>query len=85
MDRYNVSVVVPTYNSGLFLNAFFDSMMYQSIGFENIQVIFVDDNLTKAVIFPSVELANKQRDVLAGLNPEETFTVKQIVLQDIQQ
>lgn len=47
--------------------------------------IFVDDNLTKAVIFPSVELANKQRDVLAGLNPEETFTVKQIVLQDIQQ
>lgn len=47
--------------------------------------IFVDDNLTKAVIFPSVELANKQRDVLAGLNPDETFTVKQIVLQDIQQ
>lgn len=47
--------------------------------------IFVDDNLTKAVIFPSVELANKQRDVLSGLNPDETFTVKQIVLQDIQQ
>lgn len=46
--------------------------------------IFVDDNLTKAVIFPSVELANKQRDVLSGLNPDETFTVKQIVLQDIQ-
>lgn len=46
--------------------------------------IFVDDNLTKAVIFPSVALANKQKEVLAGLNPEETFTVKQIVLQDIQ-
>lgn len=43
MERYKISVVVPTYNSGLFLNAFFDSMMYQSIGFENIQVIFVDD------------------------------------------
>lgn len=46
--------------------------------------IFVDDNLTKAIIFPSVELANKQRDVLSGLNPDETFTVKQIVLQDVQ-
>lgn len=44
MDKYKVSVVVPTYNSGLFLNTLFDSMMYQSIGFENIQVIFVDDN-----------------------------------------
>ena len=43
MEKYKISVVVPTYNSGLFLNAFFDSMMYQSIGFENIQVIFVDD------------------------------------------
>lgn len=46
--------------------------------------IFVDDNLTKAIIFPSVELANKQRDVLSGLNPDDTFTVKQIVLQDVQ-
>ena len=46
--------------------------------------IFVDDNLTKAVIFPTVELATKQKEVLAGLNPEETFTVKQIVLQDVQ-
>ena len=43
MTKYKVSVIVPTYNSGLFLNAFFDSIMYQSIGFENIQVIFVDD------------------------------------------
>lgn len=43
MAKYKVSVVVPTYNSGLFLNAFFDSIMYQSLGFENIEVIFVDD------------------------------------------
>ena len=43
MAKYKVSVIVPTYNSGLFLNAFFDSIMYQSLGFENIEVIFVDD------------------------------------------
>lgn len=46
MEKYKVSVIVPTYNSGLFLNTLFDSMMYQSIGFENIEVIFVDDNST---------------------------------------
>ncbi|WP_407415570.1 glycosyltransferase family 2 protein [Methanobrevibacter sp.] len=43
MAKYKVSVIVPTYNSGLFLNAFFDSIMYQSLGFENIEIIFVDD------------------------------------------
>ena len=44
---------------------------------------FVDDNLTKAIIFPTSALATKQKEVLAGLNPDDTFTVKQIVLQDI--
>lgn len=43
MTKYKITVVVPTYNSGLFLNAFFDSIMYQSLGFEDIEVIFVDD------------------------------------------
>lgn len=46
--------------------------------------IFVDDNLTKAVIFSSAAIATKQKEVLAALNPDETFTVKEIVLQDIQ-
>lgn len=45
---------------------------------------FVDDNISKAIIFPTSTLATKQRDVLAGLNPDDTFTVKQIVLQDVQ-
>lgn len=45
---------------------------------------YVEDNLSKAIIFNSQTLATKQRDVLAGLNPDDTFTVKQIVLQDIQ-
>lgn len=45
---------------------------------------FVDDNLTKAIIFPTAALATKQKDVLAGLNPDDTFVVKQIVLQDVQ-
>ena len=45
---------------------------------------FVDDNLTKAIIFPTAAVATKQEEVLQALNPDDTFTVKQIVLQDIQ-
>ena len=44
---------------------------------------YTDGNLTKAVIFSTAELATKQKEVLAALNPDDTFTVKQIVLQDI--
>ena len=45
---------------------------------------FVDDNLVKAIIFPTADVATKQKEVLQALNPDDTFTVKQIVLQDIQ-
>ncbi len=44
MSKYKISVVVPTYNSGDFLVDLFDSLKSQTIGFENIEVIFVDDN-----------------------------------------
>ena len=44
---------------------------------------YTDKDLTKAVIFSTKELATKQKEVLAALNPDDTFIVKQIVLQDI--
>ena len=44
MNRYNITVVIATYNSGNYLNEFLDSMKAQSLGFENIEIIFVDDN-----------------------------------------
>lgn len=44
---------------------------------------YTDKDLTKAVIFSTAELATKQKEVLAALNPDDTFKVKQIVLQDI--
>lgn len=44
---------------------------------------YTDGDLTKAVIFSTKELATKQKEVLTTLNPDDTFTVKQIVLQDI--
>ena len=44
---------------------------------------YTDGDLTKAVIFSTKELATKQKEVLSALNPDDTFIVKQIVLQDI--
>lgn len=46
MSDYKISVIVATFNSEKYLNEFFDSIKSQSIGFENIEVIFVDDNST---------------------------------------
>ena len=43
MSQYKISVIVPTYNSGDFLIGLLDSLKIQTIGFENIEVIFVDD------------------------------------------
>lgn len=44
---------------------------------------FVEDNLNKAIIFPTSALATKQKEVLAALNPNDTYTVKEIVLQNV--
>lgn len=44
---------------------------------------FTDSDLRNAVIFDTAALATKQKEVLTSLNPKDTFTVKQIVLQDI--
>ena len=46
MSQYKISVIVSTYNTGNYLNEFLNSIKSQSIGFENIEVIFVDDKST---------------------------------------
>jgi len=38
-----ISVIIPTFNTGVLLNDLFDSLLNQSLGFEDIEVIFVDD------------------------------------------
>jgi glycosyltransferase involved in cell wall biosynthesis len=43
MSNYKLTVVVPTFNTGVFLHESLGSIINQSIGFENIEVILVDD------------------------------------------
>ena len=43
MSLYKVSVLISTYNSGYYLKLAVDSVLNQTIGFENIELIIVDD------------------------------------------
>lgn len=42
--KYKVSVIIPIYNSEKYLESTINSVINQTIGFENIELILVDDN-----------------------------------------
>lgn len=46
MSNYKLSIIIPTFNLEKRIQDTFNSIKSQSIGFENIEVIFVDDNST---------------------------------------
>ena len=46
MKRYIVSVIIAVYNAAPYLERTVKSVLSQSIGFENIQLILVDDGST---------------------------------------
>lgn len=46
MSEYKLSIIIPTFNLENEINNAFNSIKNQTIGFENIEVIFVDDNST---------------------------------------
>ncbi len=63
---YKISVVVATYNSGDFLITFLDSIKSQTLGFDDIEVIFVDDASTdKYTLGLLEEFSKKYSNVLA--------------------
>ena len=67
MSDYNISVIVSTYNTGDYLTEFLDSIKSQSIGFENIEVIFVDDNSTDSY---TLDLLRKMNQSYANVKVE---------------
>jgi poly(ribitol-phosphate) beta-N-acetylglucosaminyltransferase len=58
--NYKISVIVATYNSGDFLNEFLESICSQTMGFENIEVIFVDDASTDRYTLDLLEEFSKK-------------------------
>ena len=43
---YKISVIIPAYNVEDYLERSFNSLINQTIGFENLEIIFVDDSST---------------------------------------
>ena len=43
MNDFYISIIIPVYNSQDYLFSAFSSLLQQSIGFEHLQVIFIDD------------------------------------------
>lgn len=42
-NNYLISVIIPIYNSGIYLDDCMESLINQTIGFDNIEVIIVND------------------------------------------
>ena len=59
MLNYKITVVIPTYNPGKYLISAIDSIKNQSIGFENIEIIIVDDKSNDEY---SVNLINRYNE-----------------------
>ena len=60
---YKLSIIIPTFNLENYIKLAFDSIKSQTIGFENIEVIFVDDNSTDNTFKIITDYSNNYRNV----------------------
>ena len=60
---YKISIIVPVYNQEDTLQRAFDSIKNQSFGFENLEVIFVDDASTDNSVNIIKELSDNYKNV----------------------
>lgn len=63
MSEYKISIVIPTFNLENEIDNAFDSIKKQTIGFDNIEVIFVDDNSTDNTLNKLNDYSNAYENV----------------------
>lgn len=63
MINYKISVIVPLYNAENFLKRAFNSVLNQTLGFDNIELILVDDVSTDSTRDIMFSLSNKYENV----------------------
>lgn len=63
MNSYKLSIIIPTYNAEDYLLDAFKSVKNQTIGFENIELILVDDNSTDKTKNIMIDLSQKYENV----------------------
>ena len=62
-DMYKISIVLPLFNVENYVEKAFNSILNQSIGFENLEVIFVDDCSSDSTASIAEKLADKYDNV----------------------
>ena len=60
MSEYKLSIIIPTFNLENEIDNAFNSIKNQTIGFENIEVIFVDDNSASGVLLKDFFLSGEE-------------------------
>ena len=63
MKNYKLSIIIPTFNLENTIDNAFNSIKCQSIGFEDIEVIFVDDNSTDNTLSKLEDFSKKYENV----------------------
>lgn len=69
---YKISIIIPTYNAKNYLMTAVDSVINQSFGFNNIELIIVDDNSSDGTKEILKELSNKYGNIVPIFLKENT-------------
>lgn len=67
----NISVIIPCYNVSPYLDRLMDSIAKQTIGIENLEIIFVNDASTDATYDKLLEIENQYPDDVIVVNLPE--------------
>ena len=67
---YKVSVIIPVYNAEKYLKNAIESVINQTIGFENIELILVDDNSTDESPKIILDYSEKYENIVSFLSNE---------------
>lgn len=70
-----ISVIIPVYNVEKYIKRAFNSLLTQTIGFENLKIIFIDDNSTDSCLEVIREYDNRYENVKAIFLDENSGSV----------
>lgn len=84
MEKYKVSVIIPVYNMELYIEDAVNSVLNQTLGRNNIQIILVNDGSTDNSELICKELENKNENILylskknSGVSDTRNYAIKYI-------
>ena len=64
MSDYKICIIMPTYNSERYLKTTIDSIINQSIGFDNLELIIIDDKSTDGTRDIIKDFSNKYYNII---------------------